>query len=67
MWHAIIFTEHGLRDLCAALMQKLSEPDAASIYSYEVLEQASNLILLEHTLFGCLLALNYEMQVSAVF
>ena len=44
-------------------MEKLSDSEAASTYSLEVLEQASNLILLEHTLFGCLLALKEDSKV----
>ena len=63
--HIFFFcAEHGLKELCSALLQKLSEPDAAGSYPFEVLEQASNFILLEHTLFGCLLALKNEIPVS---
>ena len=58
------FAEQGLKELCSALLQKLNEPDAAGSYPFEVLEQASNFILLEHTLFGCLLALKNEIPVS---
>jgi len=53
--------QQGLKELCSALLQKLNEPDAVGSYPFEVLEQASNFILLEHTLFGCLLALKNEI------
>ncbi|XP_065071098.1 kinesin-related protein 5-like [Rhopilema esculentum] len=49
--------EVDCRNICAVLMQKLNDPTTADAVSPDVLDQLSNLIMVEQTLTGCLFAL----------
>ena len=57
--------EVDCKNICAMLMQKLNDPMTADAISPDVLDQLSNLIMVEQTLTGCLFALKGRSDVRS--
>lgn len=50
------------RGVYSKLVQKLSDPDSCAEYNIEQFEQILNLVLVDHSLTGCLLALSHKRK-----
>lgn len=50
------------RGVYSKLVKKLSDPDSCAEYNIEQFEQILNLVLVDHSLTGCLLALSHKRK-----